>query len=104
MVVVPANAGTHTPRPRRFGTVANGFCSNTLLWLWVLAFARTTIVWRAHAQRITSDSIFNSFIRRHSFAISPRLRASFTGSVLPSKFRGRRECQAPEAPAASHAK
>ena len=25
LVVVPANAGTHTPRPRVFGTLANGF-------------------------------------------------------------------------------
>jgi hypothetical protein len=40
--VVPANAGTHTPRPRVFGTVGDGFRSNRHLWLWVPAFAGTT--------------------------------------------------------------
>ena len=37
-----AHAGTHTPRPRVFGKVANGFRSNKDLWLWVPAFAGTT--------------------------------------------------------------
>jgi len=40
--VVPAKAGTHTPKPRGFGTVANGICTNQHLWLWVPAFAGTT--------------------------------------------------------------
>jgi hypothetical protein len=33
-----------------------------------------------------------------------RFRASFAGYLGPLKFRGRRECRAHDAPAASHAK
>src|SRR5438105_4093706 len=39
----------------------------------------------------------------HSFAISPRIRASFTGNVAPPEIRGRRECRALDAPTASRA-
>src|SRR5207237_6206512 len=39
----------------------------------------------------------------HSFAISPRVRASFILNMPPSEIRGRRECRALDAPAASHA-
>jgi hypothetical protein len=38
---------------------------------------------------------------KHSFAISPRIRASFAESIPPSVIRGRRECRAPDAPAAA---
>jgi hypothetical protein len=31
--VVPAHAGTHTPRLRLFGAMADGFCSNKRRWL-----------------------------------------------------------------------
>jgi hypothetical protein len=37
----------------------------------------------------------------HTFAISPRVRASFAVNIPPSKIRGRRECRALDAPAAS---
>src|SRR5260221_13604132 len=41
---------------------------------------------------------------RHSFAISPRLCARvFPGTSRLLKIRGRRECRAHDAPAASHA-
>jgi hypothetical protein len=40
---------------------------------------------------------------RHGFAISPRIHASFALNVLPSAIRGRRECRAHDAPAASRA-
>jgi hypothetical protein len=40
----------------------------------------------------------------YSFAISPQVRASFYRNVPPREIRGRRECRAPNAPAASHAK
>jgi hypothetical protein len=54
---------------------------------------------------LLGDLNFNSrTIRRHDFAISPRIRASFTLNVLPPEIRGRRECRAPAAPAASRAK
>jgi hypothetical protein len=41
---------------------------------------------------------------RHAFAISPRLSREFYLNVLSSEIRGRRECRALDAPAASHAK
>jgi hypothetical protein len=37
----------------------------------------------------------------HSFAISPRISREFCSNVPPSSYRGRRECRAPDAPAAS---
>jgi hypothetical protein len=40
----------------------------------------------------------------HGFAISPRNPREFYLDVLPSEIRGRRECRARDAPAASHAK
>jgi len=40
--VVPANAGTHTPRPSYGAIAAAGFCHNKDRWLWVPAFAGTT--------------------------------------------------------------
>ena len=40
--VVPAKAGTHTPRLSAFDTGADGFRYNELRWLWVPAFAGTT--------------------------------------------------------------
>jgi hypothetical protein len=36
--------------------------------------------------------------------LAARFRASFAGYLGPLKFRGRRECRALDAPAASHAK
>jgi hypothetical protein len=42
-------------------------------------------------------------IHSHSSAISPRLRASFALNIPPSHIRGRRECRAPDAPAAASA-
>jgi hypothetical protein len=43
----------------------------------------------------------NSVGHKHSFAISPRLRASFDLLVRPSGIRGRRECRALDTPAAA---
>jgi hypothetical protein len=40
--VVPAKAGTHTPRPSFLGAVVAGFRNNRSRWLWVPAFAGTT--------------------------------------------------------------
>jgi len=40
----------------------------------------------------------------HGFAISPRIHASFVIKFPPSEVRGRRECRALGAPAASHAR
>jgi hypothetical protein len=37
----------------------------------------------------------------HKSAISPRIRASFASNIPPSDIRGRRECRAPDAPAAA---
>jgi len=39
--------------------------------------------------------------RRYSFAISPQVCARFIRIVRPSEKRGRRECRAPDAPAAA---
>src|ERR1700732_900196 len=41
--VVPAKAGTHTPRPIVLSDVADTFCSLHSRWLWVPAFAGTTL-------------------------------------------------------------
>jgi hypothetical protein len=81
--VVPAYAGTHTPRPRVFCTVANGFCSNKLQWLWVPAFAGTT-----QEVRVLQIRISNSVGHKHSFAISPRIHASLSGTFGPLKSEG----------------
>jgi hypothetical protein len=40
----------------------------------------------------------------HRFAISPQISREFCFEILPLKFRGRRECRALDAPAASRAK
>jgi hypothetical protein len=75
-LVVPAKAGTHTPRPLDLGTVANGFCSNKRRWLWVPAFAGTT----------QEDSIFKQL------GMSPPsrrwFRARFGLFVPPSATEG----------------
>jgi hypothetical protein len=41
---------------------------------------------------------------RYDFAISPRIAPEFCSSLPPSSYRGRRECRAPDAPAALRAK
>ena len=40
--VVPAKAGTHTPRPLVCSMMLDGNRFNERLWLWVLTFVRTT--------------------------------------------------------------
>src|SRR6202023_3641652 len=50
---------------------------------------------------LATDSIFKRHCWRHSFAISPPIRASFAGEIPPFLIRGRRECRAPDAPAAA---
>jgi len=42
-IVVPANAGTHTPRPLSCAHLVDGFANHKSRWLWVPAFAGTTI-------------------------------------------------------------
>src|SRR6202035_5976076 len=41
----PRERGDPYAAAPRFGTVANGFSSNKLRWLWVPAFAGTTTTW-----------------------------------------------------------
>ena len=41
-IVVPANAGTHTPRPLVCAHAVAGFANHRGRWLWVPAFAGTT--------------------------------------------------------------
>src|SRR3954451_10565618 len=43
--VVPANAGTHTPRPLATRMLFDDFAHHQILWLWVPAFAGTTGRW-----------------------------------------------------------
>jgi hypothetical protein len=40
--VVPANAGTHTPRMLFWANAVAGFANSRCQWLWVPAFAGTT--------------------------------------------------------------
>jgi hypothetical protein len=42
--VVPAKAGTHTPRPIAEGCCSTTFAQHNVLWLWVPAFAGTTML------------------------------------------------------------
>src|SRR6202040_3073831 len=42
-----------------------------------------------------------SVVRKHNFAFSPRVAREFCFGVPPSRYRGRRECRAPDAPAAA---
>jgi hypothetical protein len=73
-------------------------CGTGAVHIWVPAFAGTT-----HSVRAFVDSIFNSGILcRHDSAISPRVsREVFAKTSCLLKFRWRRECRAPNAPAAS---
>jgi hypothetical protein len=81
---------------RRGFTVGQGrscLRSNDVLWSWVPAFAGTT----------DEDSFSNSNMQ--SFAISQQVFLREFCSLVPlSPKRGRRECRALNAPAASHAK
>jgi hypothetical protein len=75
---------------------ADGFRSNKDLWLWVPAFAGTT------------NSMVRSQIQiSNSPLLQPRLRdlaaqaREFSCTFCPRRIRGRRECRAPDAPAAA---
>jgi hypothetical protein len=56
-LVVPANAGTHTPRPLDLGTVANGFCSNKRIFNAVTASAAKQSSFSLAAPWIASRSL-----------------------------------------------
>jgi hypothetical protein len=54
---------------------------------------------------MTAGIQFSNIIIANTASRSRRaIRASFSGNLLPLKFRGRRECRALDAPAASRAK
>jgi hypothetical protein len=73
--VVPAKAGTHTPWPIVEGCYSTAFAQHTVLWLWVPAFAGTTM-WR------------------HGAIFSRRNPPEVCHSISRPLFRGRRECRA----------
>ncbi len=96
--VVPVNAGGPiTPRHRVIASWLTTFPHNIGRWLWVLRSQGRRIMCSALARdELLQISIFKQ--RRHSFAISPLVRASFAIEFPPSPIRGRRECRAPDAP------
>ncbi len=62
--------------------------------------------WRAFAptESLRIQLSNSNVIYKHSFAISRPDTPEFYPEVHPLMIRGRRECRAPAAPAASHAK
>jgi hypothetical protein len=79
--------------PRLLDSIINGFR--------ILGHPLSRMMTAGDVQQLQlSDSVGDG----RSFAISPRIHASFIGNVLPSKNRGRRESRVPAAPAASRAK
>jgi hypothetical protein len=59
--------------------------------------------WRRyrHCERSEAIDVEAATVCKHSFAISPHLRASFAIDFPLSEIRGRRECRALDAPAAA---
>jgi len=84
--------------------MADTFRNHKSRCLWVPAFAGTTMACSCTMHSCGFNFQTAAVTCKRSFAISPRLRASFAGNVLPSEFRGRGECRVPAAPAASCAK
>src|SRR5947208_11385062 len=117
--VVPANAGTHTPRSIVSNAHSENFLLNKRRWLWVPAFAGTTMEeqhsrhLRRHCER--SEAIHSSFFApragllrfaRNDVAMvldtpSPPRRDAPEALLLSSARRGRGECRMPAAPAVS---
>jgi hypothetical protein len=61
--------------------------------------------WHIRAPKILTDSNFKQpHVARHGFAISPRHAREVCLNFPSPCYRGRRECRAPNAPAASHAR
>ena len=79
--VVPAKAGTYTPRPIVRECCWTTFAQHNVLWLWVPAFAGTTM-WR------------------HTPHSRGAMRPKFFEFSLPPN-RGRRESRVSDAPAAA---
>jgi hypothetical protein len=88
-LVVPAKAGTHTPRPLDLGTVANGFCSNKRRWLWF----RRDDARGFNLQTAWYESAFSPLVSREVWPVR---------SALGN--RGRRESRVRAAPAVSRAR
>src|ERR1700733_1423691 len=82
--VVPANAGTHNPGSLLWQKVSHSSASSMGRGVWVPAFAGTTVG-----------------VCRHSLEFSPHVLREVWPARSPSAIRGRRECRAPDAPAAA---
>src|SRR6266404_8505648 len=111
--VVPANAGTHTPCSIVSNAHSENFLLNKRRWLWVPAFAGTTMEeqhsrhLRRHCER--SEAIHSSFFAprdgllrfaRNDVAMvldtpSPPRRDAPEALLLSSAQRGRGECRMP---------
>jgi hypothetical protein len=77
VLVVPANAGTHTPRTLILSSDVDAFLHNEGQGLWVPAFAGTT---------------------RYEFAFSRHTLPEVLQFRSPKKVRGRGECRVSDAP------
>jgi hypothetical protein len=95
----PRESGDPYAAASRFRAVADGFGFNRLWWLWVPAPRAQLRTRQGRRKRIQSSAA----ARKHSFAISPRNSREFCSSLGPLQIRGRRECRALDAPAASYA-
>jgi hypothetical protein len=80
----------------RLNPVPDGSCSSAHLWLWVPAFAGTTMEDSMTSVPACSD------VETSARIPAAQIRPDCACSSRPSN-RGRRECRARDAPAASHA-
>jgi hypothetical protein len=91
--VVPANAGTHTPRPVGERWCWTTFAQHNVLWLWVPAFAGTTPKMMHHPDSISSISTHTFAFPRHDAPglcskLPPRRAWGMPGARAPAAARG----------------
>src|ERR1700738_4339879 len=90
--VVPAKAGTHTPRPRDLALWVDGFITTN-------AGGYGSLLSQGRQAGVPPSRFKQLAVLRHSFAISPRVLREFCWkNSCPLKPRGRREYRAPDAP------
>jgi hypothetical protein len=81
----------------RFSAVGGRLSNNKALWLWSLLSQGR----QAGLPPSRSNSLSCCPCCRHGFAISPHVLREVCKNIPPSEIRGRRECRALDAPAAS---
>jgi hypothetical protein len=107
-LVVPANAGTHNHRPwlsrktSARGAQREAAAYGSLRSQGRREFCRGILrAGKTHFAHYRFHFSNRPAVHRHNFAISRRTRPSLAINIAHSESRGRRECRAPNAPAAS---